>query len=104
MRTIYNKETGKPKTLDAVDAYEHIETGRWQADPVEQPGLPLEESTFDEQYINSVHQNEAEENKDPTSAEAYAERQEAFEVSASEKQEQIDGVEEEITKAKKGRK
>lgn len=104
MVVIYNVETGKEKVLDAVDAYEHIETGRWQAQPVEQPGLQLEEQTFDEQYINSVEQTEESENKDPTSAEAYAERQEAFEVNAAEKQEQIDGVEEEITKAKKGRK
>lgn len=103
MVVIYNVETGAEKILDAVDAYEHIETGRWQAEPVEQPGPPLEESNFDEQYIESVHQNETEENKDPTSAEAYAERQEAFEVSAAEKQEQIDGVEEEITKAKRGK-
>ena len=29
MKTIYNALTGEPKTLDFVDAREHIATGRW---------------------------------------------------------------------------
>lgn len=32
MQTIYDKD-GKPKTVESVDAREHIETGEWFAVP-----------------------------------------------------------------------
>ena len=58
MVTIYNVATGEPKTLDMVDAREHVTSGRWGFGPPEP-----------EQATEVV---------DSTSAEAYDERLEAF--------------------------
>ena len=58
MVTIYNVATGEPKTLDMVDAREHVASGRW--------GFGLPEPT------------EAADVVDTTSAEAYDERLVAF--------------------------
>lgn len=58
MVTIYNVATGEPKTLDMVDAREHVASGRW--------GFGLPEPV---QAVEVV---------DTTSAEAYDERLEAF--------------------------
>lgn len=35
MVTIYNVTTGEPKTLDMVDAREHVASGRWGFGPPE---------------------------------------------------------------------
>jgi hypothetical protein len=43
MKTLYDSE-GKAKTMDFVDAREHIETGRWFAEaPVVAPANPPED-------------------------------------------------------------
>lgn len=58
MVTIYNVATGEPKTLDMVDAREHVASGRW--------GFGLPEPAKAAEVVDS------------TSAEAYDERLEAF--------------------------
>lgn len=58
MVTIYNVATGEPKTLDMVDAHEHVASGRWSF------GLPEPV-----QVVEVI---------DSTSPEAHAERLAAF--------------------------
>jgi len=59
MVTIYNVATGEPKTLDMVDAREHVASGRWGFGPPEPIDLRSDMV-------------------DSTSAEAYDERLVAF--------------------------
>jgi hypothetical protein len=33
-RTVYNMKTGKPATVDAIDAKEYLATGGWSTEPV----------------------------------------------------------------------
>ncbi len=57
MKTIYNAE-GTEKTLDAVDAKEHIATGRWFWEPQEQKQPTFEEQMFsDEAHAPVIEEN-----------------------------------------------
>lgn len=69
MVTIYNVATGKPKTLDMVDAREHVASGRWGF------GLPEPVPVVD---TTSTEPVQAVEVVDTTSPEAYDERLVAF--------------------------
>lgn len=103
MEKIYSLETGECKTLDSVDAKEHIATGRWSSQPIVQPMLNEQGENFDEELmaaINDQEEKQEEKQEDTTTAEAYAARQAEFEQAEAEKATRVTEIEKEIKKAK----
>lgn len=120
MKTIYHQVTGEEKILESVDAREHIASGRWAyARP--EPQDKVEETFLDEfndEGVDNVNQDtgnlpdpeadlDGQRNNtelDPTSQEAYAEREALFDQSRSEAEVKSSEVIEEIAKTKKSKK
>lgn len=121
MQTIYHQVTGEEKVLDSVDAREHIATGRW-AYTRAKPKVENTEETFLDEFNESkdsdVDQTEdnlpdpeadldgqgPDNELDPTSKEAYDQRQDLFDQSKSEAEVASSEVIEQIAKSKKNKK
>jgi hypothetical protein len=123
MQTIYHQITGEAKILESVDAREHIATGRWG---YTRPQSKIPDEHTEETYLDEFNQNgdnddnQTEDNLpgheadlggqgsdsklDPTSQEAYDQRQDLFNQSKSEAEVAASEVIDEIAKSKKSRK